>query len=65
MRVLAHMVVAMLALSARAFADCPYAVVEIEVAPTVSVDEDGAHVLRWKGNPLSMIQSQCWIWMCR
>lgn len=49
MRVLAHMAIAMLALSARAFADCPYAVVEIEVAPSVVVDADGAHVLRWKG----------------
>lgn len=60
MRVLAHIVAAMLAISARAFADCPYAVVEIEVAPSVIVDEDGAHVFRWKGqsviyDPISVL----------
>lgn len=60
MRVFAHMALAMLALSARAFAECPYAVVEIEVAPSVSVDEGGAHVLRWKGqsfiyDPISVL----------
>ena len=49
MRVLAHIALAMLALSAPTFADCPYAVVEIEVAPSVTVDEDGSHVFRWKG----------------
>lgn len=49
MRFLAHMATAMLVLSAQALADCPYAVVEIEVAPNVIVDDDGAHVLRWKG----------------
>lgn len=61
MRTLAHMVAAtMLALSAQAFADCPYAVVDIEVAPSVSVDEGGAHVFRWKGqsfiyDPISVL----------
>jgi hypothetical protein len=49
MRVLALMAVAMLALSVRAVADCPYAVVEIDMAPSVIVDESGAHVLRWQG----------------
>jgi hypothetical protein len=54
------MVAAMLALSAQAFADCPYAVVEIEVAPNVIVDDAGAHVLRWKGqsfiyDPISVL----------
>jgi hypothetical protein len=49
MRVLALMAMAMLALSARAVADCPYAVVEIDMAPSVIVDESGAHVLRWQG----------------
>jgi len=49
MRVPARMVAAMLALSAQAFADCPYAVIEIDMAPTVIVDEGGAHVLRWQG----------------
>ena len=60
MRVLAYMVAAMLALPARAAADCPYAVVEIEVAADMIVDEDGAHVLRWKGqsfiyDPISVL----------
>lgn len=60
MRVLALMVVAMLALSTRAFADCPYAVVEIEVVPNMIVDADGAHVVRWKGqsfiyDPISVL----------
>lgn len=51
MRILAHMAVAaMLALSAQAFADCPYAVVDIDVAPTMIVDDGGAHVLQWKGS---------------
>lgn len=54
------MVLAMLAWSTRSFADCPYAVVEIEVAPNVIVDEDGAHVVRWKGqsfiyDPISVL----------
>src|SRR5688572_6152179 len=60
MRVLAYMVAAVLAWSARAFADCPYAVVEIDVAPNMIVDADGAHVLRWKGqsfiyDPISVL----------
>lgn len=60
MRALAHMAAAMLAISTRAFADCPYAVVEIEVAPNVIVNDDGAHALRWKGqsflyDPISVL----------
>lgn len=60
MRAFAHVAAAMLVLSARAFADCPYAVVEIEVAPSVIVDEGGAHVLSWKGqsfiyDPISVL----------
>lgn len=43
------MAVVMLALSARAVADCPYAVVEIDMAPNVTVDESGAHIVRWQG----------------
>lgn len=54
------MATALLLLSARAFAECPYAVVEIEVAPQITADEDGAHVLRWKGqsfiyDPISVL----------
>jgi len=42
-------VMTMLAVSARAAADCPYSVVEIEAAPQATIDPAGAHVLHWKG----------------